>query len=288
MKETKIYKIKNNCSIGADIYYQGKDSPIIIYIHGGGLILGTRSWFSLEQIEYFLKFGFSIVNIDYRLAPETKIGAIIEDIRDAIEWVRTKAIEWYDFDISNIAVMGSSAGGYLSLLAGTFDNRLKAIVSLYGYGDILGEWYSKPSEIVCKEPIIDKSTANKFVGKREISEGEEARNAFYIYCCQQGVLLKEVTGLDLLNNKKEMIQYNPIDRITAEYPPTLFLHGDRDRDVPYEQSVKMYEKLKEKGVATKLITITGGDHVFDGNFSNQIVQNAFTDIINFLKAFMCK
>jgi len=84
MKETRVYKQANNCSISADIYYQGADSPVIIYIHGGALIFGTRTWLPLEQIEYFTSSGFSIVNIDYRLAPETEFEFIIEDIKDAI------------------------------------------------------------------------------------------------------------------------------------------------------------------------------------------------------------
>lgn len=105
---------------------------MILYIHGGALIFGARSWLSSDQIIYFRQAGFSIVNIDYRLAPETGFEEIIQDIRDAITWIRTKAIEWYDFDVSNIAVMGSSVGGYLGLLIGTMDIRPQVIVSLYG------------------------------------------------------------------------------------------------------------------------------------------------------------
>lgn len=107
MKETRIYKQVNNCSIYADIYYQGANSPIILYIHGGALIFGSRDWLPSEQIDFFTRSGFSVVNIDYRLAPETEFECIIEDIKDAMDWVRTKATEWYDFDIENMAVMGS-------------------------------------------------------------------------------------------------------------------------------------------------------------------------------------
>ncbi|MUG86496.1 alpha/beta hydrolase fold domain-containing protein [Paenibacillus timonensis] len=288
MKETRIYKQIDNCSISADIYYQGTDTPVILYIHSGALIFGTREWLPTAQIEYLTNAGFSLVNIDYRLAPETKFEIIIEDIRDAIEWVRTKAIEWYDFDIDNIAVMGSSAGGYLSLLTGTMDYKPKAIISFYGYGDILGTWYTEPSEYYCKKPMISRSKAIENIGFEETTDGKWDRIDFYYYCRQQGVWVQEVTKMDPNYDLNKLMQYNPINNISNDYPPTLFLHGDQDTDVPYEQSVKMYEKLKEIGIETKLITIEGADHVFDHDFEDPKVQGAFIEVVDFLKTHLCK
>lgn len=288
MKDTKIYKEINNCSICADIYYQGSNTPVILYIHGGALIFGARSWLSSDQIEYFRQAGFSIVNIDYRLAPETGFEEIIQDIKDAITWIRTKAIAWYDFDVSRIAVMGSSVGGYLGLLIGTMDIRPQVIVSLYGYGDIFGEWFSKPSDHYCQRPIINKETARQYVGENEITNGPWDRFHFYLYCRQHGVWLKEVTGIVNELDHAQLIQYNPINNITVDFPATLFLHGDQDTDVPYEQSVLMYKKLNEQGVAAKIITVEGADHVFDQNFRDPQVQNAFENVVEFLRTHLCK
>ncbi|WP_442603125.1 alpha/beta hydrolase fold domain-containing protein [Paenibacillus sp. KN14-4R] len=288
MKETKIYKELKYSSISADVYYQGSRTPVIIYIHGGALIFGTRTWLPSEQIDYYTREGFSVVSIDYRLAPETKIDLIIEDIRDAINWVKAKAIHGYDFDTDNIALIGSSAGGYLSLLAGTMEIKPKAIVSFYGYGDILGEWYAQPSEFYCRKPTIDRNSAYEYVGDMEITNGPWERFNFYLYCRQQGIWVKEVTGMDRINDNDMLISYNPIDMISIDYPPTLFLHGDQDTDVPYEQSVIMYEKLKEIGVYTKLITIEGADHVFDHKFQDSIVQSAFMNVVEFLRTHLSK
>ncbi|GGH26869.1 alpha/beta hydrolase [Paenibacillus segetis] len=288
MKETRIYKELDEGSISADIYYVGSNSPIIIYIHGGALIFGTRTWLSEEQIDYYAQAGFSVVSIDYRLAPETKLDSIIEDIRDAVDWVKTKARVWYDFDTDHIAVMGGSAGGYLSLLVGTMDIKPQAIVSFYGYGDILGEWLAQPSEYYCRRPIINRNSASDYVGDGEITEGSWERFNFYLYCRQQGDWIYEVTGMDRINDREELLKYIPIEHVTAEYPPTLLLHGDHDTDVPYEQSVIMYEKLKEYGVTTKLVTIEGADHVFDQNFEDPMVQNAFQKVVDFLKIHLYK
>ncbi|TCZ79299.1 alpha/beta hydrolase [Paenibacillus albiflavus] len=283
MKETRIFKQTDQCDIQADVYYQGAGSPVIIYIHGGALIFGTRTWLSAEQIAYFTSAGFSLVNIDYRLAPETNFEEIIEDIRDVIEWVRTKAIEWYDFDIHNMAVMGGSAGGYLSLLTGTMEIKPKAIVSFYGYGDLLGDWYTEPSEFYCKKPMIKRSEALEAIDHKEVTNGDWKRFIYYLYCRQQGIWVQEVTGLDPKDDYEKLLKYCPIHNITENYPPTLLLHGDQDTDVPYEQSVLMYEKLQEIGVSSELITIKGADHVFDQKFKDDAVQEAFKKVVDFLR-----
>ena len=51
MKDTRIYKQAGNCPIRADVYYHGSASPVILYIHGGALIFGTKEWLPSEQIE---------------------------------------------------------------------------------------------------------------------------------------------------------------------------------------------------------------------------------------------
>lgn len=133
------------------------------------------------------------------------------------------------------------------------DKDLRAIVSFYGYGDILGQWYAEPSEFYCQRPTIHPTDAYKFIGRSEISDGPWSRFNFYLF-----------------------------------YPPTLFLHGDKDTDVPYEQSILMYEKLENIGVNTELITIYDGDHVFDKNFNDPKVQNAFKRVIEFLQRYLSK
>ncbi|MBE0451475.1 MAG: alpha/beta hydrolase, partial [Clostridia bacterium] len=146
MKETKLYKKTEDCSIRMDIYYQVPSAPVIVFIHGGALIFGSRRDIQEAQVEYFKIAGFNVISIDYRLAPETKLDEIVEDVRDAVKWIQSRTAEWYDMDTERLIFLGSSAGGYLSLLLGTMpDIKPLAIISMYGYGDILGEWYSEPS-----------------------------------------------------------------------------------------------------------------------------------------------
>ncbi|QHW34286.1 alpha/beta hydrolase [Paenibacillus rhizovicinus] len=282
-KETRTYKQLSQGAIQADIYYEGSGSPVIVYIHGGALIFGTRAWLPAEQIERYTSAGFSVVNIDYRLAPETKLQDIVQDIQDALAWVRTTALQWYDFDVERLAVIGSSAGGYLSLLSGTWTSKPKAIVSFYGYGDIKGDWYTRPSAFYCSRPTVSRDEAFSHTGDRELTDGPFDRFPFYLYCRQQGTWVREVSGMDPLLRGHAVSAFNPVELITPAYPPALLLHGDQDTDVPCEQSVQMYERLLVKGIPAKLVTIEGAEHAFDNQFDQPVVQQAFDAVIDFLK-----
>ena len=118
---------------------------MIVFIHGGGLVWGSREDIKSEQLDFYRQAGFNVFSIDYRLAPETKLPSIKEDIEDALNWIENEGTKQFDYDAEKIAVIGSSAGGFLALLTGTFATKPKAIISLYGYGEIIGDWAVKPS-----------------------------------------------------------------------------------------------------------------------------------------------
>ncbi len=90
LKNTYTYKTNGQCQMKADVYRFPDDTirPAIIWIHGGALIFGSRMWMKEEQVVFYLQAGYTVISIDYRLAPETKLPQIIEDLQDAYSWVR--------------------------------------------------------------------------------------------------------------------------------------------------------------------------------------------------------
>jgi acetyl esterase/lipase len=140
-----------------------------------------------------------VVSIDYRLAPETKLLAIIEDVRDAYRWTRETGAKLFRIDPERLAVAGGSAGGYLTLMTGFAVNpRPRALVSFWGYGDIAAPWYTRPDAFYSKQPAVPKEDAYGAVGSAVLSEppDKNQRGRFYLYCRQHGLWPKEVAGRD--------------------------------------------------------------------------------------------
>ncbi len=86
------------------------------------------------------------------------------------------------------------------------------------------------------------------------------RSRFYLYCRQNGLWPKEVSGHDPDTDPKAFDRYCPERNVTAHYPPTLLIHGTNDTDVPHELSVAMDQELARHGVRHELISVPGAAH----------------------------
>ena len=258
-KKTYTYKTVGDLVIQADVYRPDDEvvRPAIFWIHGGALIMGQRRNLRAEQLNRYLDAGFAVVSIDYRLAPETKLPEILEDIQDAWRWVRAEGPKLFRIDPDRIAVVGHSAGGYLTLAAGyLFRPRPRALVSFYGYG---------------KAPLSAPQSPNQ-------------RGRFYLYCRQQGLWPKEVTGRDPDTDPRAFDAWCPVRNVNREYPPTMLLHGDNDTDVPFAQSEQMAAELKRRGVEHEFIRVPGGPHGFDSALEKDPkISATFDRAVAFLK-----
>jgi acetyl esterase/lipase len=267
-KRTYTYKTVENCEIKADVYGASDTTrPVVMWIHGGALIMGSRGPMDKALLGKLLKAGYAVVSIDYRLAPETKLPAILEDLQDACKWVREEGPELFHIDPKRIAVMGGSAGGYLTLAAGfRVDPRPTVLVSFWGFGDIAGTWQSRPDPFYSKMPLVPKEEAYQAVGGPALSEssGRNNRHRFYHYCRQHGLWPKEAAGHDPDKEPKAFDALCPVRNVSANYPPTLLIHGTKDTDVPYEQSAMMAKELGRKGVEHELITVQDAGHGLAG------------------------
>lgn len=289
-KRTFVYKDVGGLPIELDFFQTNgnkKMTPVIVWIHGGALIAGNRGGLLEWQKRLYIDAGYSIASIDYRLAPETKLPDIIEDLKDAIKWVHLNS-SMLSIDSTRTFVVGHSAGGYLALMTGyVLKNPPKAIVSFYGYGDIRADWYSKPDSAYLKEPRVTEERVRKLIRDTAIATSAwEDRGDIYLYSRQNGKWPLMVGGRDPEKEASWFYQYCPLKNIHANYPPVLLIHGDKDGDVPFEQSVLMDHELTLKKIKHKFIRVKNGEHGFEHTedaFNKPEVKKIFADVVAFLK-----
>jgi acetyl esterase/lipase len=290
VRSTYTYKTIGDLHIRADVYRKPDNTvqPAIFWIHGGALIMGNRRGLNPVQAEKYINAGYTVISIDYRLAPQVKAQQIIEDLRDAYQWVRTEGPELFHIDPDRIAVIGHSAGGYLALMAGfILKPSPRAVVSFYGYGDVAGEWYSRPDPFYNRQPAVTKEEAWQAAGTRVITDDQSGnRGRFYLYCRQQGLWPVEVVGYDPDTDPKLFDPFCPLRNVTRAYPPTLLLHGDNDTDVPYEQSVMMAKDLERNGIQHEFISMHGKGHGFDAAMGDPEIAETFDRVLKFLDQLM--
>ena len=243
---------------GATPTQPGPPKPTVIFIHGGGWVRGTKEGSMLRALPY-LAMGYSVVNVEYRLATVSLAPAAIEDCRCALRWVVAHAKE-YNFDPDRLIVAGESAGGHLALTTGmipasagfdrtcyeTSEPRVAAIVDFYGITDV-ADLLDGPN----KKPFPES----------------------WPYTVQ---------WLGNQPNRAELAKAaSPLTYVRTGVPPTILIHGDADNLVPYTHSVRLREALEKAGVANELVTIPKGGH---GTFAPAEWQRAFAAIEKFLAA----
>lgn len=289
---TFTYKRVGDLKIRADVH-RANDSklrPVVVWIHGGALINGHRGAVSGRVRRRMLEAGYVLVSIDYRLAPETRLPEIISDVEDAFGWLRRDGGRLFQADTRRIAVIGGSAGGCLTLVSGyRVRPRPTVLVSLWGYGDLIGDWYSKPSPHRRHNKFeISREAAYAQVKGPPVADARDRRgngSVFYLYCRQRGIWPQEVSGWNPKTEADKFYPYMAVRNVTPQYPPTLLIHGADDTDVPFEQSRMMADQFRKHGTEHNLIRVPGGEHGLAGA-DKQLVDRAHSQAWEFIDRHM--
>jgi acetyl esterase/lipase len=285
---TYAYKTVGDLAIKADVIRAADElvRPVLVWIHGGALIMGDRRGIDRHIKQHALSAGYVLVSLDYRLAPETKLPEIIADLEDAFRWIRREGPRLFHAAPDRLAVVGGSAGGYLTLTSGyRVKPQPQALLALYGYGDLIGDWYSKPSPHPRHHHShLSREEAYRQVSGPPIAESHDRHGnggAFYEYCRQTGTWPQAVSGWNPQKEADRFSPFMPIKNVTADYPPTVLVHGTKDTDVPYEQSSLMAERLQQAGIPHKLITVKDAEHGLDGADA-KVVDAAYAEALAFV------
>ncbi len=247
------YHIASNQENKLDLYVpRGATgpTPVLMYIHGGGWVGGTKESSVLRILPY-LEMGWAVANVEYRLGAVARAPAAVEDGLCALRWVIRNSGQ-YNLDTSRIVTTGNSAGGHLALTTGMIpasagldrecpgneELSVAAIINWYGITEV-GDLLDGPNT---------KSYAVEWMGS--------------------------------LENRFEIAErVSPMTYVRAGLPPTLTIHGDADPTVPYQHAVMLHEKLDELGIPNELHTVPGGRH---GGFNQEQTLTIFETIRRFL------
>ncbi len=284
-----VYKTVAGVKIEADVHALAGEAerPTVAWFHGGALMFGNRTAVPMQLVDLCRTNGFVLASFDYRLVPQTKIPAIVEDVTDGIVWLRKQGPKLFHADPNRLVVAGASAGGYLTLMAGcTAQPPPTALVSYWGFGDIAGDWTARPNEQYRKWGLIPKEKAWEGVTKKILTNTDKANGRpqanLFNYLKQNGLWPEVATGFDPTREPEKFKPYCPIRNLTSKFPPTLFLHGTADPDVPYQQSVDMKAALDALQIPARLITIEKGGHGLWGGDKKLVVQ-AFADSMEYIR-----
>lgn len=215
--------------------------PVVVWVHGGGWRGGSKD--RINRSLPILDHGYGLVSVGYRLSGEAIFPAAIADVKAAFRWVRANA-QRYGFDAARIGAWGSSAGGHLVALLGTaheveeWDKLHEENAGVSSRPDAVCNWFG-PTDFL---------RMNDFPGRIDHDAAESPESKFI--------------GAPIQDHPGKVQRANPISYVTADDPPMLHMHGEKDQSVPYNQSELLHAALQAAGLDSTLYMVRNADHGF--------------------------
>ncbi|PYI01612.1 alpha/beta-hydrolase [Aspergillus sclerotiicarbonarius CBS 121057] len=307
IKHTHVYTTHQATDLHLDVYITQPvepkiPKPIILWLHGGYLITGSRNAIPKWLLNYAIAHQWPLVSPDYRVLPESTGFHTIEDVLSAYTWVAQSLNQLHPecrADPTRIIVAGASAGGWCALVSALhFSTPVDTIPSpcalflLYPMTDPGSEKWAQ--SVSLPGATVDPDTARDLlediprrIARGDISLGEEfpkseeelrtrKRLPLLYAILEKGVFLDYLTGVVGFGQKvlsgglteaveERAKQLFPLDsgEFGSSFPPTVVVHGTADGEISCGESVKLVKKLEEVGVGVQYLPVPGADHVFD-------------------------
>lgn len=183
--------------------------PVIISVHGGAFVYGQK-----ETYKYYLmslaQRRFACVNFNYRLAPEYKFPAALEDTDAVLHWVLENA-DKYNLDTENIFMVGDSAGANYAALYSIYCVNPEYAKKVQ---DASREWFGKPAAINPPAGFVPRAVALN-CGVYDLTEDRD----------NHADIMQDLFGEHL----EECCEYmNAMDYLTVNFPPAFVMTGEFD------------------------------------------------------------
>lgn len=256
IKEDHVYQRKNGLNLRIRMVYPNtlapkKPFPLVVHIQGSG-------WFEQDLNGTIMEFkdlvtaGYAMAIVEYAPLPDAIFPSQVEDAKMAGRYLADHAKE-LEIDMDRMLLCGDSSGGHTALMAWSTWNKplldasegplpeIKGCIDLYGVYDLL-TIPDKESAVDHRKPTSpDSLLIGGFLPEDYPEKAEKASVPYY---------LKQADAL----------------------VPLLIIHGNKDRLVPFEQSVELFEFCKEKQLQADFYCVDGADHGGPTFFTDEVIQ----------------
>lgn len=232
------YHVADGRTLRLDVYEatgRTGPGPTFVLFHGGGWVTGSKENVSLHVLPW-MEEGWTVVNVEYRLAREALAPAAAWDARRAVSWVLEHAKE-HGVAPTQLVVGGLSSGGTLALLS--------------GMGAPLPAEQGGPGESGPAPAAPPARALVNWFGITDVADvlqGERPRAYARRWIGDRPDAMALASAL------------SPRRWVAAETPPVISVHGDGDPTVPFHHAVWLHEALDEAGVPNRLVRVEGGGH----------------------------
>lgn len=282
----------------------------LIYFHGGLWQALDKDFLTQPLFRRLASQGHVIMDVAYSLTPGANLNRMLGDVKQAIVWMKSHAIE-YEINPNRIVLMGVSGGAHLALLAayapnhsafqGSFpmaDMSVRAVISMFGITD-LNIFFQEYGLSNRKQPeyssqitddllprIHNKTWLDKLMTRSRVFPAYRHANlpgGALLLVCLLGGTLKEIPDVYRMAS--------PLVHVGKHCPPTLQIFDEQDFIINVSHGRRLHQALQEVGAASVYIEIPDTVHGFDQYFgvSRRVApaaQSATYDIERFL-ALMC-
>lgn len=199
---------------------QGK-IPVIVSVHGGGWVYGDKELYQFYGMTLAQR-GFAVVNFTYRLAPEVKFPAPLEDTNNVISWMYENQEE-YSLDMDHVFMVGDSAGGHLCGLYSAICTNPEYAVNYT---------FKVPNGFVPQAVALNCGAYNP-LSEVGVLGGEQDQEIMEDFLTEKG-------------SAKERALVNVTDHVTEKFPPVYLMTCVGDFCRP--QAPLLEATLKKNGV----------------------------------------
>ena len=246
-----VYGMYSGLALLMDVYFPEKPNGYgIVMIAGSGwhapLSLDAEPLKARPRRarQALLDKGYTLFDINHRAAPRFRYPAAVEDAQRAVRFIRHHAAR-YAVKPDRIGAYGGSSGGHLALMLGLLDGK--------GPGESpIDQQSSKVQTVVALMPPTDFVS---FVARRE--GGIDAVTSFIGIGWVEPQMLKNEPAAEEIKLLREA---SPVSHVSADDPPILLIHGDKDSVVPINQSEILAAELNKRGLVVNFIRVPGGGH----------------------------